>query len=219
MKFGRLVNHDPRNRNHEFQSSIPQLGRDIEWKRRIPILDQGDLGCCTCAAMVGAIGTEPLSTESSDITGLTIDMARYLYSIATRIDDRGPNGIPGHWPPTDTGSSGLAAAKAAEQGGLISAYQWVFSANGLTRALSVGPVIMGMPWYDGMMQPDSDGRLWPTGDCVGGHEILVRGIRGSDLIIDNSWGSCWGDRGSALLPWSVFLDLRRQQLDITVPLK
>lgn len=219
MKFGRLVNHDPQNRNYAFPSDVEPLSQDHEWCRYSPILDQGELGCCTCAALVGALGTETLARSPSDTASLNIDLAHDLYSIATRLDDRGPNGIPGHWPPTDTGSSGLAAAKAAKQQGLISTYQWVFTADSLLRALAHGPVIMGMPWYECMMQPDPDGRLWPTGDLVGGHEILVRGISGSDLIIDNSWGPGWGDNGSALLPWSVFLELRDQQLDITVPIK
>ena len=219
LKFGRLVNHDPRNLGHPFAADVAELQRDHEWTRYSPILNQGNLGCCTCAALVGALGTQPLSDGPGDVDGLNIDLAHDLYSIATRIDDRGPNGIPGHWPPTDTGSSGLAAAKAAKQAGLISAYQWAFSERSLRRALSIGPVIMGMAWYEGMSEPDSDGRLWPTGDCVGGHEILVRGIRGTSLVIDNSWGPEWGDQGSALLPWSVFLDLRHQQLDITVPVK
>jgi hypothetical protein len=214
-QFGRLVNHDTRNRRYEFDHAGMQV-EGVEWYRRTPIMDQGDLGCCTCAALVGALGTDPYASRV--VRTLDMTLVRDLYSVATRIDDRGPHGIKGQWPPTDTGSSGLAAAAAAKRAGLIREYRWVFSDAGLLGALAHGPVIMGMPWYQGMCEPDSDGRLWPTGDCLGGHEILIRGKRGTDLIMDNSWGDWWGNRGSALLPWQVYQQLRRDQLDITVPI-
>jgi hypothetical protein len=219
VKFGRLVNHDPQNREYAFPETGSELSQDFAWRRFTPILDQGNLGCCTCAALVGALGTAPLASALTDTKFLGLDLAHALYTRATQLDDRGPDGIPGHWPPTDTGSSGLAAAKAAKEAGLIDGYRWVFTERALRVALNIGPVIMGMAWYEGMSEPDADGRLWPAGSCVGGHEILVRGIKGTDLVVDNSWGASWGDNGSALLPWEVFRELRHEQLDITVPLK
>lgn len=101
---------------------------------------------------------------------------------------------------------------------LIREYRWAFSADSLVKALQLGPIIAGVPWYEGMFNPDRNGRLWPYGEIAGGHEILIRGLIGRDLIVSNSWGTGWGLKGEALLPLDVWAILRRQQADVTVPI-
>jgi hypothetical protein len=212
--LGRHVEHDPRSRLHP-HSATPSSGvippGDIQWARHSPILDQGDIGCCTGAAMTGWLGCEPHTTPEV-AARCTLDLAHVLYQRATMLDN-----IPGIWPPDDTGSSGLAVAKAAKKLGWIDAYRWAFSAGSLTAALTAGPVVVGMPWYEGMSTPDRDGRLWPHGEIVGGHEVLIRGLIGRDLILSNSWGEGWGLKGEALLPLDVWAMLRKQQADVVVP--
>lgn len=187
--------------------------RNVVWQRFSPIIDQGELGCCTGAAMAGWLGCAPHITSAEQANGFDLEYAHKLYSLATHLDP-----FPGYWPPTDTGSSGLAVAKAAKQYGNISSYRWATSVDGLAKALQSGPVIIGIPWYEGMFTPDRDGRILPTGVVAGGHEVLVRGLLGRDLLLSNSWGDSWGMGGEAFLPLDAWATLRKQQADVTIPI-
>lgn len=212
FSFGRRVEHDPRNRMFAAPGEPLTAVRDALWKRYSPIIDQGELGCCTGAAMAGWLGCAPHATDVEDARVFDIAAAHQLYSIATHLDS-----FPGAWPDDDTGSSGGAAAKAARKLRHISSWSWAFTTAGMLRALQSGPVLIGVSWYEGMCTPDRDSRLWDTGDVVGGHEVLIRGIQGRDLVLSNSWGTSWGDGGEALLPLEVWERLRRQQADVTIP--
>lgn len=211
--LGRIVNHDPRSRWHANPTDAVSVHiANVRWDRFSPILDQGDLGCCTGCAMTGWLGCYPHITSKAAGDRYNLEFAHKLYSRATQIDP-----FPGTWPPTDTGSSGLAVAKAAKELKEISKYQWAFSADGLAKALQTGPAIIGVPWFEGMFTPDRDGRIWPTGGIAGGHEILVRGIIGRDFLLSNSWGTSWGLKGECLLPMDAWSTLRRNQADVTIP--
>ncbi|GAC1648726.1 MAG: hypothetical protein NVS4B6_23680 [Mycobacterium sp.] len=64
-----------------------------------------------------------------------------------------------------------------------------------------GPLVVGTDWWDAMFHPDPQGYLLPTGRVVGGHAWLLYGY---DTATDtysmrNSWGSTWGDNGTAKL--------------------
>lgn len=212
-KLGRVIDHDPRNRDHAFTATpSPTRSRDILWPRHSPILDQGDLGSCTGNAMTGWLGCAPHVITADDADKYDQKMAVEIYSLATQYDS-----FPGQYPPEDTGSSGNAAAKAARSLGLISSWSWAFTTATLMGALQAGPVLIGAPWYEGMFTPDSDGRVWATGEMVGGHEFLARGIEGMDIICDNSWGADWGQQGSFRIPLSVWMVLRAERADVTIP--
>jgi hypothetical protein len=210
--LGRIVNHDPQSKMYPHELPVDVWIRDVTWQRYSPIIDQGNLGCCTGAAMAGWLGCAPHVQNVEQANGFDLEYAHKLYSRATHIDP-----FPGYWPPDDTGSSGLAVAKAAKEFKNISSYRWAFSVDGLVKALQSGPVIIGIPWYEGMFTPDRDGRIWPTGAVAGGHEVLIRGLIGRDLILSNSWGTGWGMRGEAFLPLDVWATLRKQQADVTIP--
>lgn len=212
FSFGRLVEHDPRSRMFAAPGEPLGVVRDVLWKRYSPIIDQGELGCCTGAAMAGWLGCAPHVADAESARVFDIACAHQLYSIATHLDS-----FPGAWPDDDTGSSGNAVAKAARQLRHISGWSWAFTTAGMLRALQSGPVLIGVPWYEGMCTPDRDGRLWDRGEVAGGHEVLIRGIQGRDLVLSNSWGTSWGDNGEALLPLEVWERLRKQQADVTIP--
>ncbi len=102
-KLGRIVNHDERSKSCAFDTSDIKI-TNIEHKRFIPVLNQGQVGSCTGNAGIGAINTLPfVATQafSPDETG-----ALKLYNAAQAIDG---NGL---YPPIDNGSSGLSIAKA-----------------------------------------------------------------------------------------------------------
>jgi hypothetical protein len=83
--------------------------------------------------MAGALMTEPLWRKGRKLDEV---QARILYGMATKLD-----GLPGTFPPDDTGSSGLGVAKAAKALGYISAYHHAFGLEHALAALTLGPVI------------------------------------------------------------------------------
>lgn len=220
-RLGRHVEHDPRSRAHAVTGPAgPVIHEPIMWERFSPILQQGSLGSCTGNAMAGWLGCAPHVSSAEAARPYDEECAVLLYRDATRIDT-----FPGQWPPNDTGSSGLAVAKAARKRKLISGYGWAFTTDALIRALHDGPVIVGVPWFAGFDHPDPKGLVKPTGPVRGGHEFLIRGWTpdphgaGVDGLLhaDNSWGPSWGLHGSFTFTTATWERLRRQRADVTIP--
>lgn len=207
--LGRRLEHDERSWNHPFSGAMVAL-RKLVWRRYGKILDQGDLGSCTGNAAAGAINTRPLHIVNRT---LTEKGALALYERATVLD-----GFPGSYPPDDTGSSGIAVAKAAKEKGYISSYQHAFSVTTALQALMYGPVITGVNWYEGFDHPDAYGVVKIAGQVRGGHEFVVRGYDpATDLVTaDNSWGTSWGVNGHFHFTSATWAELLSQQGDVTV---
>lgn len=208
--LGRLTEHDPRSRAFPFTATAPLPERSWTWVRRVPIFDQGNLGSCTGMAAVGWVGTDPHPAAPLADEKLAVS----IYSQATHLD-----AFPGAYPPDDTGSSGLAVAKALKRRGLITSYRHAFSFRGLLGALVRGPVIVGIPWHEAMFAPpEGGGYLTVAGDVVGGHEVLVRGVdpRRRHVLCDNSWGLGWGRNGRFWLRWDDLERLLDEDGDATV---
>src|SRR5689334_9260234 len=105
-RLGRHVEHDSRSRSYGVEALPGQLVEQaVLWRRWSPILDQGNIGSCTTNAMAGWLGCEPHTDNATYAAHFDEQFALWLYERCTRLDR-----IPGHWPPDDTGSSGLAAA-------------------------------------------------------------------------------------------------------------
>lgn len=217
--LGRLVEHDERSRRFAFDARKVALA-SIHHERRIPVLNQGDLGSCTGHAMTGLLGTVPFFATLPDGTLSASDaagdekVAVDLYSAATSLDS-----YPGTYPPTDTGSSGIGVAKAAKAKGWISGYQHTFDLNSALAALAVTPVIIGVSWYEGFDSPKADGELALAGSVRGGHEIVLDqlDVEHKRVWLTNSWGTSFGVHGRAFFSWDTFSTLLSQQGDCTVP--
>jgi hypothetical protein len=122
--------------------------------------------------------------------------AQAVYTLATRLDP-----FPGQMPEQDTGSSGLAAAKAARQLGLLSGdYRWLFGgADEVVQHLmdprTRTPVSIGTWWYEGLFRQRMDAThamplVEPTGRRVGGHQYTARGYhKPTDTVGIRCW---WG---------------------------
>lgn len=214
-RLGRHIEHDPRSRKYAYQVAAEGTLQAVEHKRHGTILDQGQIGSCTGNAVAGAHNTEPIFT-TGDIA-LKEPGALELYEIATIID-----GFPGAYPPKDTGSSGLAAAKAARQLGMISSFQHAFNLDAALAALQVGPVITGVNWYEGFDNPDGDGFVSIQGQVRGGHELVARGyVVGPNLDmslikLDNSWGTGWGLNGHFYWTVATWRQLLAEGGDATI---
>lgn len=215
-RLGRHVEHDPRSREFAFGAVLPMGALlDVHHQRFGGPLNQGNLGSCTGNAVAGACNTLPLHTVPSHL--LRQSHAKNIYSIATHIDE-----FQGAWPPEDTGSSGLAAAKAAAQLGLISEYRHAFSVEEAVSALQLGPVITGVPWFEGFDHPDADGYVEISGQVRGGHEFEILGFEwrltfdDSLVAAENSWGMEWGHGGRFWFTVSTWRKLLEQDGDVTI---
>lgn len=213
--LGRVVEHDPKSR--EFPAMVAAVKpKTILWKHTAPVLDQGQLGSCTGNALAQWLNTDfaRQGTHKNIWNVLTEDNAVMLYSMATHLDR-----FPGYYPPTDTGSSGLAVCKAGVRQGYLTGYRWVFTFDAMVMALQHSPVIVGTEWTNAMFTPGEDGIIQPYGDPVGGHEYLVIGanLEAKLITILNSWGPGWGRNGRAYIPFDSFRGMLSRHGDVTCP--
>jgi hypothetical protein len=139
----------------------------------------------------------------------------WYYSRATQIDP-----WPGEYPPTDTGSSGLAVAKAALERRDIIRYEHGFGQPHLDEILQYSPAMVGTIWLDNQFEMDSKGFVDVSGSVAGAHEYVVFGVNFRDDFYwcKNHWRP-WG------LPHSVFKVPRPKMKylldadgDVTVPI-
>ena len=194
--LGRVVQHDPR--SLAFPAVLAPALKTVTHRHYGPVLDQGQVGSCTGNAAAQSLNTVPLRHGRRLLTEID---AQGLYHEATVLD-----GFPGTWPPTDTGSSGLAVAKASQQAGWVTGYTHAFGLDQCLAALVLAPVIVGTNWHEDMFNPDAAGYVHPTGAIAGGHEYTLLGInvKLQRVTMLNSWASSWGRSGRAYI---TFADL------------
>lgn len=212
-RFGRHVEHDDRSRAYGIVVNPAATLVTRLWDNQAPVLDQGQLGSCTGNAMAQWENTTR-TEEGTTHDWLTEEHAVELYARATQLDD-----IDGTYPPDDTGSSGLAVAKAAQEKGYIRSYRHAFGLQQLLHALQAGPVIVGTVWLAGMNEPGADAVLNVAGDELGGHEYAIIGcdMEREQIVMLNSWSDQWGEHGRARIAFADMDSLLKQQGDVTVP--
>ena len=208
--LGRLVEHDPRSRIYAAARASSE--RSVLHGHSAPVLDQGESNSCTGHALAQCINTDPFANCRNAY--LNSRIAFDLYSLATRLDP-----FKGQFPPEDTGSSGLAVAKAGVRRGYLRGYGHAFGFKGFCRVLQTQPVLVGTAWYSGMNTPAADGRVSPSGDPEGGHEYLALGIdyERKRLTFLNSWGPSWGKNGRFQMSFEDFAGLLADRGDVVVP--
>jgi hypothetical protein len=221
-RLGRHVRHDPRSLS--FQVTAKSLGdlKSVRHRRYVPVLDQGSIGSCTGNATIGAVGSGDLFTALAGSIGCPSEndaaadeeQAVALYSEATHLDD-----VFGTYPPDDTGSSGLAVAKAAQRAGLISGYTHATSLEAALTALETRAVITGVNWYSSFDSPDDNGliQISPDADVRGGHEFVADELDIEHELVwfTNSWSESWGVSGRACMSWETWGQLLSEDGDAT----
>lgn len=166
---------------------------------------------------MGGMGTAPhYELVDEIITDWSQSVCVGVYSDATVIDE-----FSGSYPPTDTGSSGLAVAKVLQGRGWISGYRHTFSFEDMQAALQETPVFLGINWYNNFFRPDAQGNITiASRDFVaGGHEVLVDEIdmEKQRFGFTNSWGEYWGVAGRGYISFDLMRRLLSEQGDVVVP--
>lgn len=152
------------------------------WYPGMLTLDQGNVGACVGYTGANWMQNSPTRTTVDNLTGLR------LYHECKKID-----GIP-----TVEGTYARALLSVLKDQGRVKRYLWAQQPGDLKSwILSVGPVLVGTTWRQGMFNPDANGFVRPTGSVVGGHEYLVRGYSNprDAYRCRNSWGRGWGIGG------------------------
>lgn len=187
-RLDRLPQFDPRNLNYPIRTLLgPRKPRSYTWRCSV-WFDQKDQGECVGYSLGHEVAARPVEAPIDPVT------IHRLYRRAQDLDE---------WPGSDySGTSVLAGVKAYAEAGYYGGYRWATSVEDVFLSIGwQGPVVLGINWYEGMMNTDSRGFISPTGSVVGGHAICAIGVSVSTRTIRlrNSWGRGWGRDGDALV--------------------
>lgn len=189
-RLGRQMVHDERSRSFAMGLPVDQTKWRTKSNRIIDPHPNPDQPRGNCTGCEKAMAFNRLGNRFPRRV-LKMDDADAIYSLATTLDP-----WEGSWPPEDTGSSGLAAAKAAQQLGFGGEYRWIFGgADEVVEAVLAGETVgVGTWWYEGGFErkPIRGGyQIEMTGRRVGGHQWTIRGYdHRRDLMLGRCW---WGD--------------------------
>lgn len=208
-RLDRIVRFDDKSRNFPVTAMIDTTKPRSRTWRGGPVTDQGKEGACVGHGSTGELTASPVQVALSDANA-------YAYSLYHDCQHADP--YPGCSlgskcpiaPTADTNNYGgtdvLVAMKMLTDRGFYSGYRWAFGLDDLILALGhVGPAVLGIPWHKGMYSAPG-GILKVSGEQVGGHCILARGVSLSKkaILLRNSWGPSYGVGGDA---WISFDDM------------
>lgn len=208
--FGRNIRFDQRSRKFAVIDIIKhKFPRTQYWPCKV-WLDQKDVPACTGFSVSQEAAAEPVV-----VPNITNAIGLAVYARAKQLDQYAGEDY--------DGSSVLGAMKAAVERGWYEkdgGYRWAFGEKDLALAVSwVGPAVLGINWYEGMMRPDNTGAIRATGKRVGGHAILCNGydVEMKAYRLHNSWGIAWGIRGDAFIHEDDLAGLLKTDGEACVP--
>jgi len=210
-------------------SQLPKL---VDLRKYLsPVVDQGNLGSCTANAIASGLGEYLQKIASKQFTSLSrLDLYWWERFIEETVnEDSGAEIRDGmkvfnqlgiapenDYPYDITTFTNEPDPKAIMDGTIfkISKYYRVQNLNYLKISLAEGlPVVTGIQVYESF---ESDA-VAQTGivpmpkaneQLLGGHAVLAVGYNDSkqQVIMRNSWGTSWGDKGYFYLPYTYFTD-------------
>jgi hypothetical protein len=204
-KFGRRFAPDPRDHEFPLHAVLPRKSERVQryWKDDYWRGNQGQTPRCVAYGSLHWLHTGPVLPKSSKKPAVT---PAKLYGLAQQLDE---------FPGTDyDGSSVRGGIKALKQLGFVGSYHWARTLEDVVRCvLDVGPVIIGVNWYQGMCEPAADGIVVPEGELVGGHCVCLTGANRKTrrLRFLQSWEPNWGDAGHGYLSFEAFARLLAEQ--------
>jgi hypothetical protein len=207
-KLDRLPEFDERSRSFPIRALVEDKPRrSYTWSVKV-FLDQGPDGACVGFSWAHDAAARPKIVPNVD------DLDAFdLYHRARQLDQ---------WPGEGyEGTSVIAGAKAMQERGWLREYRWAFSETDLALAVGYkGPAVLGINWYTGMFQPDSNGFIKPTGVVEGGHAILCHSYSiqdGGFYRVHNSWGQGWGEMAVAKIRREDMARLLSEQGEACIP--
>ena len=162
--FDRIPRFDRRSRRYAARDAFwPWTRRKTRNWSCYVTLDQGREGACVGFGCAHEAAATPVI-----VPDITAKVAKAIYQRAKQLDQ---------WPgEAYEGTSVLAGMKAGKEKGWWKEYRWAFSERELALSIGyLGPCVLGVNWYEGMSEPDENGRIRPTGSLLGGHAILCSG--------------------------------------------
>lgn len=217
VRLDRIIHFDERSRNYRIRDLVQEQPLVSKTWTLNKYLNQGQEGAC-----VGFGYSAELAAQPQPVKGVTNQTAKALYWQAQKLDDWPGGSYPGNTDEVYEGTSVLAGAKAATANGYYTGYAWAFSEEDIALAIAnVGPVVIGVNWYEGMYDPDYDGYLQVSGQVVGGHCTLLKGINVEEgyYVLHNSWGKSWGNKGTAKLSRDSMATLLADQGEACLPVR
>lgn len=188
--FGRKKITDPRDAKHLIRRQVTdRISR--YWHQGQWWGDQLDRPECVGYAFAHWIEDGPVTHNTGKRP--TVDPT-WIYKEAQKVDEWAGEAY--------SGTSVRAGAKVLKALKYIKEYQWTTDLMTLANAiLTRGPVVIGVWWYEGMMEPDETGFIRATGKIVGGHAVLINGVntKSRKLRAKQSWGRAWGAAGNAFI--------------------
>lgn len=217
-RLNRLKQFDEKSRSFPVTAVLPPKSRlrSLSWAAG-SVLDQGQEGACVGFAWAKEAACNPVAVPRVDNA-----LANSIYHECF-LRDEFPDDVPYE------GTSTIAGAKTMVARGYMTAYHWAFSIDQVLLALStLGPVVIGINWYEGMYETRSEGLVSVEGDWVGGHCILLTGLwqqrpfvgqrRRVDVVEwTNSWGAEYGKRGRGYIPIADLERLLKDDGEACVP--
>lgn len=213
--------HDPRSLSFPIREQIGYPGiRPRTWDVGT-CLNQGREGACVGFGWVGELLASPMPYRCDPDTGNSY--ARRTYHRAQQLDEWAGENY--------EGTSVLAGAKAIREAGHMDGYRWAFGIDDVRdTVLALGPVVIGIPWHEGMYETKPSGLVDVSGPVVGGHCLLVYGyhpsarLRGEDYRARfnifrwrNSWGTGYGLDGNGFIRYEDLRDLLAHTGEACVP--
>lgn len=205
-RLGRIYVPDSRDRGYLMArrvSSGATVGHKLWMVSHL--YDQGQTPACVgFSTSAAATALEAPATVVYDAAGL------YVYANAHDGDVTKHDGTSvraGFQAMLTVGDKVLSSSDPAEPNGTMDKmknYLWADTSQPdgdidriITWLLTVGPVVIGVDWYNASFNPDpKTGFISLTGGIAGGHALCLRGVEATDpsntwFVLRNSWGK-WG---------------------------
>jgi len=201
-------------------------------------LDQGREGRCVEYSICHDLLARPKPVPPRLVQQI-LD-SKLIYWPAQREDEWEGGSYPGATPRYE-GTSVLAGMKVAAKLGLYKEYRWAFTLEDALLGLGYGgPLMLGINWHRQMGTPNAEGWIKAEGPVDGGHAIMANAVRLfwkegvtiaqrrssgwlahldldlSYITLWNSWGSDWGNKGTAKLSVRHFDALRKAQGEVCI---
>lgn len=215
--FGRLEAPDDRDKRFLLSQVVPRTtARQWRyWHQNAWWGNQGATPHCVAYAWMHLAEDGPITIPATKpLSHRSLFDTTWLYNECQLVDE---------WPGNDyDGTSVRAGAKILKREGVLAEYRWAWDLDTTVRALlEAGPVIVGTHWFDGMLEPDKQGFLNPSGPSVGGHAYVLNGVNVTEekVRVKNSWGRRWGHKGTAWLSFDALKYLIHLDGEVCLPVQ